>query len=304
MSDIDPKKLLYFASIVEAGSLGRAAKVLGISQPALSTSMDRLEASLGVRLLKRMRSGITPTRHGDILYNHARLIREELDLARQNLAKALCEPSARIRLGSLPSLAGTIVPKSLSRWRVRHPDIQFKVTESAQIDLLTGLVRRDFDLVLGLTKVFDHMDGLRQQVLFRDVLRVIARAGHPLTEAATQTWSELAKFPWISPTSNRSHSVLQYIMTSRTSDVPRITVCGSVSLLKSLVSETDHLALLPMHAVNADLDEGRLVVLPFDDPAFNRDIAVFFREGRALDQPSLDLVACVKNVGRALSRGH
>ena len=41
--EIDPKKLLYFAAVIEQGSLNRAAKLLCVSQPALSTSMDRLE---------------------------------------------------------------------------------------------------------------------------------------------------------------------------------------------------------------------------------------------------------------------
>ncbi|MGO8077917.1 LysR family transcriptional regulator, partial [Rhizobium leguminosarum] len=49
--EIDPKKLLYFAAVIEQGSLNRAARKLSVSQPALSTSMDRLEAELGMQLL-------------------------------------------------------------------------------------------------------------------------------------------------------------------------------------------------------------------------------------------------------------
>ncbi|TIT81815.1 MAG: LysR family transcriptional regulator, partial [Mesorhizobium sp.] len=66
--EIDPKKLLYLATVIERGSLNRAAKQLGISQPALSTSMDRLEASVGMRLLDRGPNGVVTTKQGDILY--------------------------------------------------------------------------------------------------------------------------------------------------------------------------------------------------------------------------------------------
>jgi DNA-binding transcriptional LysR family regulator len=82
---MDPKKLLYFASIIENGSFKKAAKQLSISQPALSTSMDRLEHSLGYQLLERSPTGVTPTPLGELLYAHARLIREELELADKRL---------------------------------------------------------------------------------------------------------------------------------------------------------------------------------------------------------------------------
>ena len=58
---MDPRKLLYLASVIEHGSLKRAAKHLLISQPALSASMDRLEESVGGKLLERGPTGITPT---------------------------------------------------------------------------------------------------------------------------------------------------------------------------------------------------------------------------------------------------
>ena len=50
---MDPRKLLYLATIIEQGSLAKAAKQLAVSQPALSKSMDRLESEFGVRLLER-----------------------------------------------------------------------------------------------------------------------------------------------------------------------------------------------------------------------------------------------------------
>jgi LysR family pca operon transcriptional activator len=84
--------------------------------------------------------------------------------------------------------------------------------------------------------------------------------------------------------------------------LPQITVCGSVSLLKSLVAETEHLALLPAHAVSEEVAEQRLFALPFYDPTLNRDIAVFFREGYVMDQPRRDLVTCVTEIGLELCR--
>ncbi|WP_281372316.1 LysR family transcriptional regulator [Limimaricola variabilis] len=300
---MDPKKLIYLATVIEHGSLNRAAHRLGISQPALSTSMDRLEAALGMQLLDRGPRGVVPTGYGEILYCHARLIREEIELARRNLENARDGVSESLRVGVLPSLAGSIMPMALSRWHDTYPEGQLQIVESAQIDLLTGLLRRDFDLVIGYTEVFDMLDGLRQQVLFRDILCVIVRPGHPLFEQGRPNWDDLMRYPWVSPTSRRSHTVLDQIMATMHVGPPtQVTVCGSASLLKSVVGQTDHIAVLPLHAVRADLEAGRIAVLPFEDPVLHRNIAVFFREGYVMDQPRRDLVAVIKDCGATVAR--
>ena len=303
MSDIDPRKLLYLASIIEHGSLNRAAKALGVSQPALTAAIHRLEAALDLQLLERGPKGILPTRYGEILYCHARLIREEIKLASRNLASGRTGQEIMIRIGSLPSMAGSIIPMALSRWRAKYPELQLQVVENAQIDLLTGLLRRDFDFIIGYTEVFDMLDGLRQQVLFRDLLCIIVRPGHPLCAEDVLNWEIMLRYPWISPTSRRTHTVLEHVMKTLNLGPPQqITVCGSVSLLKSLVMETDHIAMLPVHAVRTELMEKRIVALPFETPVLNRNIAVFFREGYEMDRPRKDLVSCVKEAGLELSR--
>lgn len=302
MPTIDPKKLIYFASVVELGSINRAAQAMKISQPAMSTSMDRLEAEMGMQLLTRGPGGIAPTNYGEILYCHARLIREEIELARRDLLNARDGEVESIRAGALPSLAGGVIPVALSRWHSAYPESQLQIVENAQIDLLTGLLRRDFDFVIGYTEVFDILDGLRQQVLFRDILCVIVRPGHPLTEQEHLNWQELVRFPWISPTSRRSHTVLDHIMSTLNVGPPdQITVCGSVSLAKSVVAETDHVAVLPLHAIRRELNSKRLIWLPFEDPVLHRNIALFFREGYTMDQPRRDLVSMIKECGQELS---
>jgi LysR family transcriptional regulator of gallate degradation len=61
---LDSRKLLHLATVVEQGSLNKAAKCLDVSQPALSKSMDRLESGLGVKLIERGPTGITATAFG------------------------------------------------------------------------------------------------------------------------------------------------------------------------------------------------------------------------------------------------
>lgn len=299
---IDPKKILYLATIIEHGSLKSAAKALSVSQPALSTSMNRLEEELGMKVLERGPSGVSPTPTGEVLYCHARLIRDEIGLAVRALASAQGGGAGVIRVGSLPSLASSVIPIALNRWRTSYRDRQLEVVEVPQIDLLTGLLRREFDFVFGFTECYDLENGLRQRVLFRDKLCVIARAGHPLAQEKDLRWDVLVTYPWVCPTARRSHVILDAALKNANVPQPeQMTVCGSVTLLKSLVVNGDHLAVLPAHAVRTDLDEGRLCRLDITDSALDRNIAVFFREGYQLDEPSRDLVSLVGTAGQELS---
>src|SRR5882757_8724859 len=112
---MDPQKLLYLVEIFDKGSLKKAAKGLEISQPALSKSMGRLEASLGVKLFDRTPTGIAPTAFGEILYSHARSIKGEIERAQSRLTTPNEGSEDVIRIGVLPSLASSIIPIALGR---------------------------------------------------------------------------------------------------------------------------------------------------------------------------------------------
>ena len=195
---IDPRKLMYFATVVELGSFKKAARALGVCQPALSTSMNRLESELGRKLLVRGSWGVAPTQSGEVLYSHSRMIRDELQLAQRNLLEAALGPDGvPMRFGCLPSLASNVVPTAISRWRKDHGTRDLRVIEAVQFDLLNGLLRRELDLFVGFTENYQLLEGLRQRVLFRDCLSIIARPGHPLFQEQRIELASLAGYPWV-----------------------------------------------------------------------------------------------------------
>jgi DNA-binding transcriptional LysR family regulator len=303
---MDPRKLLYLATIIEQGSLAKAAKHLAISQPALSKSMDRLESELGIKLLERGPMGITPTTFGEILYSHARLIREEMDLAETRFQKVQKGHARVVTFGTLPSLASSVVPLAVSRWRERHSRILLRVVEKVQVELLLGLLRDEFDFIVGQTEFYDYLQGLKQRVLFRDRLCVFARPKHRLFSLAELSWAGLAQFPWVCPmVGGRQRTVLEKLLASEGVDPPQQLIeCGSIDFTKAVVAASDHLAMLPAHSVTSDVSEGRLKALAITVPALSRDIAVIFRERSPLDSLTRDLITQIKAIGNDLSREH
>jgi DNA-binding transcriptional LysR family regulator len=88
-TDLDLRQLRYLRCIVQSTSFTRAAKVLGIAQPALSLHVQKLEQELGTPLLIRHSRGVRPTRAGEILLQRAEWIIDELDRTKR-LIRSFC----------------------------------------------------------------------------------------------------------------------------------------------------------------------------------------------------------------------
>jgi DNA-binding transcriptional LysR family regulator len=296
---LDPRKLYYFAVIVQHRSLGKAAKALGVSQPALSMSMDRLEKEVGTPLLERRPTGVEMTPTGELIERHARQILSSMVTANAALHADCANGPGRLHFGCLPTLAGSVIPQAIRHWRDSFPELELHITERPQNELLWGLLNREFDFAIGVVDKDNHAFGLRQRVLFRERLHVVGRVSHPLSSRTTITLDDLVGFPWVSPTTGWRNTALEHILENAGLALShKVTVCCSISLLKSLVATTDHLALLPAHAIQEMIEATKLCILPFQLPDLERSIAVFLREGTALDPASDLLVDLVRQHGR------
>src|SRR4051812_7173146 len=120
---LDPAELRAFFAGVDLGSLGRAARLLRVSQPALSKRMRAIEAVVGTRLVERSPRGIAPTPAGAKLYVEARKLLVQAE-AVDDLVRGLSGEEAPVRLAASPTIAEVVVPGplvDLERPRGRHP---------------------------------------------------------------------------------------------------------------------------------------------------------------------------------------
>jgi DNA-binding transcriptional LysR family regulator len=301
---MDPRKLIHLAAVVEQGSFKQASRQMGVSQPALSTSIARLERSLGGRLLDRSPQGATPTPLGQLVYAHARLIRDEVQRAESRVRDRNHHDDGTLAVGALPSLTPVIMPKAICRWREQHPDPTLRITERIQVDLLLGLIRGELDFIIAQTEWYGYIEGLKQRVLFRDRLHVTARPDHPAFRLEKVTWSALAEYPWVIQMVGRHRTLLEKALASEGAEMPRrLTECGSVACLKALVAGSDSLTMLPTSAIEDDVNAGKIAALDIGGSLLNRDIAVIFRDQLPLTRAGRDLVDAVAAVGLAAGDG-
>src|SRR5262245_56107896 len=108
-------------AVVQARSMGKAARDLNTSQPNISKSIADLEHALGVRLLDRNAQGVEPTEYGRCLLDGGAAVFDELRQTIKNI-EFLADPTAgEVRIGCNPGLASNFVTAVIDRLTRRHP---------------------------------------------------------------------------------------------------------------------------------------------------------------------------------------
>jgi len=170
---VNLRRLKYFVSIVDIGSLTQAAETLHIAQPALSQQLITLEAEFRQKLLIRTQRGVIPTEAGQALYRHAQIILRQFEQARQdvgNASQALC---GKVSVGLVPGTAASVLAVPLLKTvRERHPGILLYLNESMGANLhaqvLSGAI--DMAVLYGAHAA----QGLTVQVLVNEPLCLVA----------------------------------------------------------------------------------------------------------------------------------
>jgi LysR family nitrogen assimilation transcriptional regulator len=129
---MDLNQIERFLRVAELGSINRAAKELGLSQPALSRSLSQLEHDLGQQLVVRCRTGITITEAGSILASRGLALLSEAGAIREELAS---DPAARVVVGMPAALRHLVTLPALQLMRNKSPGTAVRVHEGFNVFL-------------------------------------------------------------------------------------------------------------------------------------------------------------------------
>ncbi|MEO3774151.1 LysR family transcriptional regulator [Micromonospora sp. B9E7] len=177
-------QLRYFVAVAEVRHFTQAADIVGITQPSLSKQIHALEADLGAPLFERLRGNIALTAAGEVLLPLATRILADVETATREVQELAGLRRGRVRLGATPSLATSLAPPVLRRFRDAHPTIDLRVEEGGSQDLVRDLLRGDLDLALIIMPAQGADPGLRVDPILRESL-VVASVDEVPTASAT-----------------------------------------------------------------------------------------------------------------------
>jgi DNA-binding transcriptional LysR family regulator len=148
MLNIPTDLLRTLVAVVDLRSFTKAAQSLGVTQPAVSAQIKRLQYLLGYEVLDKSAPGVSLTPRGQIVVANARRLLsindEILQLTSGHAAAQM------IRVGIPSDYAGSRVPVALNKFRERHPAVSYNVTSAPVDEMLRDIQRGDLDLVLAL----------------------------------------------------------------------------------------------------------------------------------------------------------
>lgn len=188
-------QLNQLVAVAELGGLRRAARHLGIAQPAITRSIQELEHELGVTLFERSATGMTLTPIGAAFVRRATGVRRELERARDEVEqlKGISTGAVSIGLSTAPHVA--MLPMVLEPFRRRYPDVRLRITEglfpAMDADIRGGAI----DFYVGPLAEESLGGDYICEKLFDNSRVILARRGHPLRGATSL--AELVDARWV-----------------------------------------------------------------------------------------------------------
>ncbi len=183
---MDLRQLRYFQAVAAAGRIGEAARKLGVSQPALSIAIGKLEREVGAELLVRDHRGAHLTPAGRELLDAVEQAIDVLEQGRQRIAGLEIEPVGRVAVGCPHVLGSYFMPGFVGAFLRDHPRIDLVLWTGASREVEAAVVAREVQFGL-VTHPLSHPDLVLVE-LFRDQVALFADVGRaparPLTWAA------------------------------------------------------------------------------------------------------------------------
>jgi DNA-binding transcriptional LysR family regulator len=292
------RDLQIFMEVVNAGSMGKAAERLHVTQPVVSKAVAGLEHTLGVRLLDRTFQGVELTDYGRAVLKGGIAVADDIRQTVEEIGSISDPAVGTVRVGCTePEFAG-IVPAIIDRLTSRYSRIQFLLMRSDQLTPYRELEARNVDLVIARLNEPVREENLAVEVLFVESMVLAVGLQHPLANRRRIDLVELADEYWIlpPPESFASKCVVD-AFRARGLRAPRPTVvCTSTTMRIALLASGRYLTPVP----GATLRSGgrRMVIkaLPVALPQRDRTVGIVTIKARSLNPSARAFVECAREI--------
>ena len=243
----------YVRVIAAHGSISAAARELGLTQPALTKILSRIEDQTGGRLFERRARGVSLTPVGELFLERMERVDREMRFLRADVQSLQSGLSGRVAIGVGQFWIGHIVPLVVNRLRAEAPGVQIAIQTGARDQLLDLLLRGEIDLMLG--RFAEDMPATVTAQPLADVrLYLTVREGHPLTALRRPIApDDLRGFSWVlpPPADPTAIHVAEVFREKMGEPITAAVEAVSMNVVAALLASSDLIAILPGIAVNS-----------------------------------------------------
>lgn len=287
---MDERLLRYFVVAVEEGNVTRAAERLGISQPALSQQLRRLEGDLSAVLLERSKRGVTLTSAGQAFLPYARRVLQELHEARLVMSEVEGLERGHLTIGTVQSVNINLMPRVVAEFGRRYPGVSINIRELASDQIEPQLAKGEFDVGIGF--LWEQQPDFVTEPLFWEELVLVVPDTHPFWGRREVAVAELSGAAMVNivPGSKSIWESCCEAAGIRTHTVAEMSSIASVIVSVRYMAAA---AVVPAMALTSSAD-AHVRGIPLRDPKPERTVGCLWRRQQYQSQLSKILATMLR----------
>jgi DNA-binding transcriptional LysR family regulator len=291
--------LRAFVAVGRLGSFAAAARMLHLSQPALSRRIAGLESQLGVRLLDRTTRSVALTALGQRFMADVGQLIDALDRSIVSLHDVAHLEAGDVTVGCIFSVVHHFLLEVIGVFREQHPRVMVRLVEESGDAVLASVKNGEADFAISYTGL--HDPDVEFTPLLKEPFVVACRPEHPLAKRRSMRWDELGKHPY-ALVSHQSR--IRFLIDQALGGVGHLPrpVCEvrHVSTLIGIVETGWAIAVVPQ--LTLPNPPAPVVGVPLEGPRITRSVGMLRRAGRSLSPAAEALAAILTEAIRVQTR--
>lgn len=292
----------YFAVLAEHGHVGRAAEALGLSQPALSVSLRRLEQAMDAKLCRRTPKGIELTDVGEVLLSKVHRLRQTRDDVMREVADLSQGRAGNLRVGVHAGVMDNLMGPACCALLNAAPNVTLAVTIESNEAAISAIREGRLDLGVSVLPSPPQPD-IAQEHLLDDTIVVFASVRHRLAKRKQVTLDDLEGERWAG-TAFSTPALLGLAMQDRgRNPLNYVLQTSSLTFRDQLVANTDLLGTSSKRLLKQIKARYRVVELPVRGLSVRRSVGVFHRRDAYLSPAARQFIAILKATAKSIAKG-
>jgi DNA-binding transcriptional LysR family regulator len=277
--------LYYFYRVAVHRSVSKASKELLIAQSALSTQLKQLEESMDAALFNRTKGGMDLTETGELVFGYTARMFEGYEEMRRAMVLAEKEVRGPLNVASVNSIGIYLLPPLLTEYHRQYPDVKINLELQSSHRVMELLQDNQVDLALIAWN--RQYPLLQSSVIMQNRLVLAAHPRHPLVKKRALSLVDLVGQGFVGyEAGTPTRIMIDTHMKGLGVPLEYILESANIATIKQMVIAGMGLALLPEFAINLELREKALRVLPLPDAEIERPVTVYWKERRVLSRPA------------------
>jgi LysR family transcriptional regulator of gallate degradation len=293
------RRLQIFLMLWSVNHTQSVARLLNITQPAVSAALKMLEKGSGFTLFRRTPEGVMPTPAAQAIYPGISRALNELRLIAADISARRGILEGDVRIGALPLSRTRLLPGAVSQFLRDYPTIRVMTNESPFDALVSEMRAGNIDFIIGALRDCEGTD-LSVEPLFEEEMLVLARVGHPLQHQPV-TPEALARARWVLPRAmTPARQLLETAFREMGLPAPQPRVeTGDLAMVRGLLLDSDMLAAVSASQLAVEIESGVLAPLPLKLSGTRRAIGLTFRTGALPSPAAAALLEAIRQVAHS-----